>query len=435
MPPLDGSLLLDDATTIKNAVDNGRYLTRQPIAVLRPGSVRDIETMIRFCRRHGIPVATRGRAQATNGQGLTPGLLIDSQTLATIHAITEHTVDVDAGATWLDVTRAAFEHGLMPPVLTGFLGLTVGGTLSVGGTSTTVRAGTLVDHVRELEVVTGAGDTVRCSPTTNRRLFEAVLAGLGQYGVITRATVDLVPAKPMVRSYTIPYADNEILFADLRMLLDRGEITDIWAQWLPAPFIEAAQPFDPANPPDDTHLLRGLPTPIETKDRPFLEFAERVDDFIQELRETIDWDNLIKPWFNAWLPGSAAERYVGDVLASLTPRDVGPGGFVLLFPELRAKFTRPNLRLPEPDGEQWVYLLNILSSSSQPGPDPAFAETLLRRNNQLLEQARSLGGTRYPIGSNTTDWQAHYGDRWPEVLADKRMFDPDNIMTPGQGIV
>lgn len=401
--------------------------------MLRPRSVRDIETMIRHCRQHGIPVAVRGRAQATHGQSLTSGVLIDSQTLTTIHEITEHTVDVDAGATWLEVTRAAFKHGLMPPVLTGFLGLTVGGTLSVGGTSTTVRAGTLVDHVRELEVVTGAGDTVRCSPTTNRRLFEAVLAGLGQYGVITRATIDLVPAKPMVRSYTIPYADNGILFADLRTLLDRGELTDLWGQWLTgeAGFIQAAQPFDPASPPDDAHLLRDLPAPIETKDRPFLEFAERVDEFIQELRETIDWDNLIKPWFNVWLPGSTAERYVSDVLASLTARDIGSGGFVLLFPELRARFTRPNLRLPEPDGEDWVYLLNILRS----GADPTFAEDMLRRNDELLERARRLGGTRYPIGSNTnTDWRAHYGERWGEVLAAKREFDPDGIMTPGQGI-
>jgi cytokinin dehydrogenase len=405
--------------------DNGRYLTREPLSVVRPGSVRDIEAAIQHCRRLGITVTPRGRANSTHGQALTTGLVIDTGTLAEIR-INEDTADVGAGATWLEVTRAAFRRGLMPPVLTGYLGLTVGGTLSMGGTSTTVRAGTLVDHVRELEVVTGAGETVCCSPTDNPQLFNAVLAGLGQYGVITRATIDLVPAMPMVRDYQIPYADNETLFADLRILLDRGELSDIWAQWFPAPFLMAAQPFDPANPPDDADLLRGLhSSPADVKDRPFLEFAERIDDFIEELRATIDWDNLVKPWLNVWLPESTVEHFVAGV--TLTPWDIGPGGFVLMFALQRTRFTRPNLRLPRKDGE-WVYLFNLLTTGT---------EDLVARNNRLFAEARSLGGVRYPIGSNDftqADWQAHYGERWPQVLADKQEFDPDNIMTPGLGI-
>jgi FAD/FMN-containing dehydrogenase len=372
-------------------------------------------------------------------------LLIESAALATIHSIGATTADVDAGATWLELTRATFPHGLTPPVLTGYAGLSIGGTLSMGGTSTTVRAGTQVDHVRELEVVTGTGDVLRCSPSDNRHLFEAVLAGLGQFGVITRATVELVPAKPMVRSYTIPCPDIATLFADLRTLLDRGEISDLWGQWFPGEsglthFVMAAQPFDPANPPDDTHLLRGLhapPAAVETEDLPFPTFVERVDVHVAQLRETIDWDNLVKPWFDVWLPGRTVERYVGEVIPSLTPRDIGPGGFVLLFPEQRARFTRPNLRLPEDDGDQWVYLLDILSSSERPGPDPTFAREMVHRNNTLFARAKIHGGVRYPIGSidfSRDDWIAHYGERWPEFLRAKREFDPDNILTPGPGI-
>ena len=91
--------------------------------------------MIRFCRRHGVPVAAKGRANSTHGQALTAGLLIESGPLAEIR-IGQSTADVQAGATWLDVTRAAFQRGLTLPVLTGYLSLTVGGTLSMGGTST-----------------------------------------------------------------------------------------------------------------------------------------------------------------------------------------------------------------------------------------------------------------------------------------------------------
>ncbi|WP_278196331.1 hypothetical protein [Streptomyces cylindrosporus] len=40
-------------------------------------------------------------------------------------------------------------------------------------------------------------------PGADDRLFRSVLAGLGQYGVITRATLRLVPAPDQVRRYRL----------------------------------------------------------------------------------------------------------------------------------------------------------------------------------------------------------------------------------------
>ena len=80
------------------------------------------------------------------------------------------------------------------------------------------------------------------------------------------------------------------------------------------------------------------------------------------------------------------------------------------------------------DGDPWVYLFNILTAGT---------DDLVGRNNTLFQHARTLGAVRYPIGSidfAQTDWQAHYGERWPEVLADKQEFDPDTIMAPGLGL-
>ena len=45
----------------------------------------------------------------------------------------------------------------------------------------------------ELLVVTGEGKLETCSPNRNATLFNAVLGGLGQFGIIVRATVKLVP--------------------------------------------------------------------------------------------------------------------------------------------------------------------------------------------------------------------------------------------------
>jgi FAD/FMN-containing dehydrogenase len=134
----------------------------------------------------------------------------------------EDTAVVQAGARWSEVLRAAIPRGVAPPVLTDYLELSVGGTLSVGGIGGTILHGAQVDNVLELEVVTGTGARVVCSPSRRADLFHAVLAGLGQCGIITRATVRLLPAPPVVRHYELFYPTVAALTADQRRVVRDG---------------------------------------------------------------------------------------------------------------------------------------------------------------------------------------------------------------------
>ena len=169
------------------------------------------------------------------GQSLSPGLVIESGSLNRIHSIGPEGADVDAGVRWKDLLIASFDHGLTPSVLTGYTNLSIGGTLSVGGMSGRNYAGAQVDHVRELEVVTGVGNVHRCSDAKHSDLFEAVLAGLGQCGVMTRAKIELVPAKQMARLYNPLYFDTATFFQDIRTLVDRNELSEVYNIWVPAP--------------------------------------------------------------------------------------------------------------------------------------------------------------------------------------------------------
>jgi cytokinin dehydrogenase len=233
LPLLEGVLFTDTATRSTDSSDNGNIIHQTPCAVLRTASVQDIKKMIRFCREHHIKVAVRGQGHTTHGQGLTTGLVIENEFLNKVHSIGPEGADVDAGVRWKDLVTATVAQGLTPPVLTGFTQLSVGGTLSVGGISPGYNAGAQVDHVQKLEVVTGRGDILECSDRQRPQLFEAVLAGLGQCGVITRATIDLIPAKQMARKYNLNYTDNAVFFQDFRTLLSRGEIPHIFNIWLP----------------------------------------------------------------------------------------------------------------------------------------------------------------------------------------------------------
>jgi FAD/FMN-containing dehydrogenase len=85
-----------------------------------------------------------------------------------------------------------------------YIGQTVGGTLSVGGIGAmSFREGAQVDHVVSLRAVTGNGTIVNCSRLRHRELFEMLLAGQGQVGVIVEATLRLVAAPTDVRLYDL----------------------------------------------------------------------------------------------------------------------------------------------------------------------------------------------------------------------------------------
>ncbi len=445
-PRLDGTLVFDAVSRQADAADVGNIAHRTPCAVLRPGSVEDIRRMVQYCRRYHIEVAARGQGRSLYGQSLSDGLVIEQRAVDKIHSIGPDGAHVDAGVLWKELLQAAHDQGLVPPVLTAFTELTVGGTLSAGGVSRTNAQGAQVDRVQELEVVTGAGDVLRCSPDHNRDLFEVVLAGLGQCAIITKAKLDLVPVKQMARTYSLHYTDNATFFRDLRTLLNRGELNDVFNLWLPPGAtgvvyqLQAAVFYDTSNPPDDAHLMRGLsvsPAAIAVADSSYLDYAHGLDRVWNTYRATAAWDDLLKPWFDVCLPERTVEQYVAEVLPTITPRDVGPTGFLVLVPQRRSRLTRPFFRVPDADGGDWVYMFHILTSSALPGPDPVFAAEMLARNRRLFDKARQAGATRYPVGAIEfvpADWTSHYGALWPQLLECKRRFDPDSILTPGPGI-
>src|SRR5260370_7034813 len=100
-------------------------------------------------------------------------------------AVHSDRVEVSSGVLWRTLLQATLARGLTPPVLPDYLDLSIGGVLSVGGIGgTSYRYGAIVDHVLELQVVTGMGELETCSPTHHRDLFETALAELGHFAII-----------------------------------------------------------------------------------------------------------------------------------------------------------------------------------------------------------------------------------------------------------
>jgi len=440
-PSFDGVLLLDDASRAAAADDFGHLVHRQPQAVLKPGSVNDVVKLVQFAKRNDIKVAARGQGHSTQGQSqVEAGVVIDMSTLTTVHEVNPTNALVDGGTRWLDVITQTIPHGLTPPTLVDFLELTVGGTVSLGGIgSQSFRFGPNVDNVLELQVVTGEGELVTCSPAQNVALFDAARSGLGQFGLIVRARVRLIPAPPNARLYQAFYSSLPAFLSDLETLIDDARfdtvqgfaVPDGAGGWLYQ--LETSKYFSPGNEPDDASLLSGLsfnPGTQTALDMTYFDYLNRLAPLIVFLRQVGVWD-LPHPWVNLFVPAANALTLIGETLATLTVDDVGQGP-ILIYPFNRELFRTPFFRVPD---SRHFFVFSLLRNAVPPTPERI--GQLIAANRALFERATTLGGKRYPFDSvpmTKHDWQKHYQPLWGKFVSAKRHFDPDEIMTPGQGI-
>lgn len=442
VPPLDGRLLIAPADLAPYEDDFGHLVHRTPQAVLIPGSVRDIATMIAFCGPLGIPVAPRGQGHQAFGQAqVADGLVIDLGPLDTISVDpATGTASVGAGAVWSAVLTASLAHGLTPPVFTDYIELSVGGTLSAGGVGgASQRHGAQVDNVLELDVVTGTGRVQTCSATQDAALFHAALSGLGQVGVITRAVIRLVAAPTSVRSYSLIYPTAAALTAAQRKAVGDGRFDWLEGTILPASgggwlYILEGSAFYDTTPPNDSALIGdlGYVGPPQIQDSAYFDFVDDLAPTVAALKASGEWYDP-HPWFNGFLPDAATDALVTATIAATTPADLGASGLVLVYPVPRARFTAPLLSVPDSD---LVFLFAVLRTAAPDG-GALPAATQLQENRDLYLRAQAAGGTQYPVGAipmTPRDWRIQYGSRWAEFKAAKQCFDPYGILAPGQGI-
>lgn len=449
LPRLDGTLETSPSVLSGFAKDFGNLVTGAPQAVLRPGSVGDIVAMVRFARCNGLTIAVNGQSGGTGeweshsnyGQAAVPGgISVDAKALSTIHSIGADSAWVDAGVTWAQLMDAALPQGKMPPSHTDYQHLSVGGTISVGGLGGQVQKyGLQADTVSEIEIVTGRGYLLRASATEHPDLFRTALAGGGQVGIITKARVRLVRAPARVATFALYYDDLDTYLADQEKLLRDGrfdfqaggpvrDADDTAWRYL----IDAAAYHDGANPPERAALLAGLRDDRASAtfdDLAVRDWVFRLDPLEAWMKDNGFWDQP-HPWLSLVLPRSTVVEFARRVMPELTAADLGVG-FAGLYPFATSKLTRPMFRVPD---EPVVFLFDLLRIP--PPGDPRIAE-MLAQNRRYYDLAVSLGGTRYLVGAipgmTRRDWRGHFGSGWWRLVAAKHRYDPDHVLTPGQG--
>ncbi|WOK97009.1 cytokinin dehydrogenase 6-like [Canna indica] len=466
--------------TARFSTDYGRLTEATPAAVLYPPSAADIAALVRlsFSSPRPFAIAARGHGHSVRGQALAPcGVVVDMASLGGAHGRVNVRVGddgayyyVDAGGEqlWIDVLRESLNHGVAPRSWTDYLYLTVGGTLSnagIGGQA--FRHGPQISNVYELDVITGKGDMITCSPGTNSDLFYGVLGGLGQLGIITRARIAVEPAPERVRWVRLIYTDLGSLTRDQELLLsitekgfdyiegelltekgidnssffsckDSAKINALAAEFRVIYFLEGALYYklNAASQVDERlesllKKLKFVPGFAFTKDVSYVRFLNRVHEDEIKLRPLGLWD-VPHPWLNVFVPKSSIRDFEIRVIQAILTADSSSAsaGTFLITPMNKTKWD-DQMSVATPD-EEVFYAVGLLRSATEDD-----WKRLDRQNEEIIstcEHARIELKQYLPYYRSQEEWKRHFGRKWERFAELKSKYDPKALLSPGQRI-
>ena len=121
------------------------------------------------------------------------------------------TADVAGMTTYEDLVDATLAHGLMPLVVPQLRTITLGGAVAgLGIESTSFRHGLPHESVREMTVLTGAGEVVTATPDgEHAELYRGFPNSYGTLGYALRLVIDLQTVAPYVRLRHRRYPDAQ----------------------------------------------------------------------------------------------------------------------------------------------------------------------------------------------------------------------------------
>jgi len=189
LPALRGSVIRpeDAAYDRARAVFYGG-IDKRPAAIVRVADVADVQRVVAMARDGDHELAVRSGGHSIAGHGTTNGgVVLDLRDMAKVEIdAVACTAWVETGATALQVTKAAAEHGLVVGFGdSGSVG--VGGITLGGGIGFLVRKhGLTIDSLLAAELVTADGRHLHTDAERYPELFWAIRGGGGNFGVVTR---------------------------------------------------------------------------------------------------------------------------------------------------------------------------------------------------------------------------------------------------------
>jgi glycolate oxidase len=211
-----------------------------PDLVVLPTTAEQVSAVVRLANRYGIPVVPRAGGTGLN-DGAVPlkrGIVLDVKRMNQIKEIdlVDRTVTVGPGINMLKLNEVLRKHGVMyPDDPASYPCSLVGGRIGTSGWS---LLGSRYGHTRDLvisfqivlptgdiiEVGDGGGRKVRKS-STGFQLKHLLMGHQGTLGIVTEATLELVPRPEVEFAAFFAYPDFESAYQSVGALTKSGLAT------------------------------------------------------------------------------------------------------------------------------------------------------------------------------------------------------------------
>jgi glycolate oxidase len=200
--------------------DETEDLSFPPAIVLKPTTVEEISSIMRYCNEHEIPVTPSGARTGLSGGALPihGGVLLSMEKFNRILEIDEknHQVTTEPGVITQVLQNAVKEKGLFyPPDPASKGSCFIGGNVSENsGGPKAVKYGVTKDYVLNLEVVLPTGEIIWTGANvlknaTGYNLTQLLVGSEGTLGIITKIVLRLIPHPTTDMLMLVPFFDAQ----------------------------------------------------------------------------------------------------------------------------------------------------------------------------------------------------------------------------------
>ena len=278
-----------------------------PLAVVLPETTEQVAAALKVCHRLGVPVVPRGAGTSLAGGSMpTSDAVVLGVARLTDVLETDYPnrfIRVQTGRTNLSVSGAVEENGFFyAPDPSSQLACAISGNIAMNsGGAHCLKYGVTTNNLLGVTLVTMEGEIIEIGgahmDAGGLDLLGVICGSEGQLGVVTEATLRILPKPEGARPVLVGFDDNAVAGACVSDIIKAG-ILPVAIEFMDRPCIRATEAFAGAGYPDCEALLiievEGSDAEIDAQLARISDIARRHNPV--ELRESRSADESAKIW-------------------------------------------------------------------------------------------------------------------------------------------
>ncbi|MDU2196891.1 MAG: FAD-linked oxidase C-terminal domain-containing protein [Peptostreptococcaceae bacterium] len=420
---------------------------KYPEVLITARSTEQVSKIMKYAYENNIPVTPRGQGTGLVGASVAVhgGIMINLSKMDRILELDEEnlTLTVEPGVLLMTIGQYVQERDLFYPPDPGEKSATIAGNINTNaGGMRAVKYGVTRDYVRGLEVVLPNGNIINVGGkvvknSSGYSIKDLIVGSEGTLGIVTKATLKLLPLPKKAISLLIPFPDLEMAINTVPKIIKSKSIPTA-VEFMERDVILAAEDFLGKKFPDNTSdaylLLTFDGNTREDIEKEYEKVAQlclecgAYDVFISDTQERNDSIWSARGAFLEAIKASTTEMDECDVVV---PRDK-VAEFIKYIHDLQSEL---NVRIKSfghaGDGNLHVYVLRDDMDEEQ------WSIKLKESFDHMYGRARELRGQvsgEHGIGYAK---KGYLHESQSEVYMDiiksiKTAFDPKNLLNPGK---